>query len=117
MSQKSNESVVRDEFRLVSMLRAARGALGWNQQELADRSGVSLIALARLESGAASPRLSTVSRLKAALTQAGIHLIEGEPAGGFTLQVSAGALAGASRVLGDREGTGGPDKKQRKTDS
>ena len=81
---------------IVSIIRAARGVLGWTQPDLAERSGVSLVALARLESGAASPRLSTVSRLKAAIEEAGIQVIEGQPSGGFTLQVSARAIAMAS---------------------
>ena len=81
---------------IVSIIRAARGVLGWTQPDLAERSGVSLVALARLESSAASPRLSTVSRLKAAIEAAGIQVIEGQPSGGFTLQVSAQAIEMAS---------------------
>lgn len=55
---------------------------------LAKRSGVSLVALARLESNVTSPRMSTVLKIKAAIQEAGIQVIEGQPAGGFTLQVS-----------------------------
>lgn len=91
LKQASSEGML-----IVSIIRAARGVLGWTQPDLAERSGVSLVALARLESGAASPRLSTVSRLKAAIEEAGIQVIEGQPSGGFTLQVSARAIAMAS---------------------
>lgn len=91
LKQSSSEGML-----IVSIIRAARGVLGWTQPDLAERSGVSLVALARLESGAASPRLSTVSRLKAAIEEAGIQVIEGQPSGGFTLQVSARAIAMAS---------------------
>lgn len=91
LKQTSSEGML-----IVSIIRAARGVLGWTQPDLAERSGVSLVALARLESGAASPRLSTVSRLKAAIEEAGIQVIEGQPSGGFTLQVSARAIAMAS---------------------
>ena len=91
LKQASSEGML-----IVSIIRAARGVLGWTQPDLAERSGVSLVALARLESGAASPRLSTVSRLKAAIEEAGIQVIEGQPSGGFTLQVSARAIEMAS---------------------
>ena len=91
LKQASSEGML-----IVSIIRAARGVLGWTQPDLAERSGVSLVALARLESGAASPRLSTVSRLKAAIEATGIQVIEGQPSGGFTLQVSARAIEMAS---------------------
>ena len=51
LKQASSEGML-----IVSIIRAARGVLGWTQPDLAERSGVSLVALARLESGAASPR-------------------------------------------------------------
>ena len=96
MSKDTLKQASAEGMLIVSIIRAARGVLGWTQPDLAERSGVSLVALARLESGAASPRLSTVSRLKAAIEEAGIQVIEGQPSGGFTLQVSARAIAMAS---------------------
>ena len=84
------------EVLIVSMIKAARNALGWTQPMLAKRAGVSLVALARLESNATSPRLSTVSKLKAAIEEAGIQVIEGQPAGGFTLQVGEKAIQTAA---------------------
>ena len=96
MSKNTLKQASSEGMLIVSIIRAARGVLGWTQPDLAERSGVSLVALARLESGAASPRLSTVSRLKAAIEEAGIQVIEGQPSGGCTLQVSARAIAMAS---------------------
>lgn len=84
------------EVVMVSMIRAARNALGWTQPMLAKRAGVSLVALARLESNVTSPRLSTVLKLKAAIEEAGIQVIEGQPAGGFTLQVGEKAIRTAA---------------------
>jgi transcriptional regulator with XRE-family HTH domain len=80
------------EVLVVSMIRAARSALGWTQTMLAKRSGVSLVALARLESGVTSPRLSTVAKIQAAIEAGGVQIIEGQPAGGYTLQVSSSAI-------------------------
>jgi len=88
------------EVLVVSMIRAARSALGWTQPMLAKRSGISLVALARLESNATSPRMSTVLKIKAALEDAGIQIIEGQPAGGFTLQVSDTAIQAAAEIAG-----------------
>lgn len=84
------------EVLVVSMIRAARTALGWTQAMLAKRSGISLVALARLESHVTSPRLSTISKIKAALEEAGIQIIEGQPSGGFTLQVTGTAIQSAA---------------------
>ncbi|WP_420798043.1 helix-turn-helix transcriptional regulator [Ectothiorhodospira variabilis] len=46
-------------MRIISSIKSARAALGWTQPELAQRAGISKVALARLEAGLASPRLST----------------------------------------------------------
>jgi len=111
VSKDTLNNPAQEEMLIVSMIRAARGVLGWSQPTLAKRSGVSLIALARLESNAVSPRLSTVSRLKAAIEEAGIQVIEGQPSGGFTLQVGARAIGhaaeNASRNQVGREEDGG----------
>ncbi|VVO30176.1 helix-turn-helix domain-containing protein [Pseudomonas fluorescens] len=100
MTESTFKMSLRQEVLVVSMIRAARSALGWTQPMLAKRSGVSLVALARLESNATSPRLSTVSKIKAAFEEAGIQVIEGQPAGGFTLQVSSSALQMAAENAG-----------------
>jgi transcriptional regulator with XRE-family HTH domain len=63
---------------------------------LAKRAGVSLVALARLESNVPSPRLTTVLKIKAAIEEAGIHVVEGQPSGGFTLHVSGKAVQTAA---------------------
>ncbi|WP_278361560.1 helix-turn-helix domain-containing protein [Stutzerimonas kunmingensis] len=110
MSKDTLKNIGPEEMLIVSMVRAARAVLGWSQPTLAERSGVSLVALARLESNAVSPRLSTVSRLKAAIADAGIQVIEGQPSGGFTLQVSGRAVEmaaeSASRTSGGKDEVG-----------
>ena len=85
------------EIRTISSIKAARIALGWSQPDLAARSGVSLVAIARLEAGMVSPRLSTLSKLKEALTAAGVRIVDNEPPGGYTLSVNAQAIAESVR--------------------
>lgn len=59
-------------------VRAARAFLGWSQQTLADKAGVSLKAVQRFERGEVDPRDQTLERLAAALFKAGIDLLPAE---------------------------------------
>ena len=93
------------ETRIISITKASRAALGWSQPELAEHSGVSLVAIARLEAGMASPRLSTVSKLKEAFNRAGVRVIDDQPEGGYTMIVAEGAITtSASQLEKRREG-------------
>lgn len=90
------------EARIISSIRAARTALGWSQPDLAQHSGVSIVAIARIESAAASPRLSTISKIKDALSKSGIRILDDQPEGGYTITVSQQAVAGFERDLQTR---------------
>lgn len=57
------------------VLRAARALMGWTQQELADKSGVPLRTIARLELGEGSPQRRTVAAIRSALEAAGVEFI------------------------------------------
>ena len=63
-------------------IRAARGLLGWSQSQLANRAGMSLPTVKRLETGT-GPKVSDEARarIREALEAAGIRLI-GENGGG-----------------------------------
>ncbi len=74
-------------FRIITSLKTARTALNWTQQVLAEKCGVSQVTIARMETGAMSPRLSTVSKIKTALHEAGVRIIDESPEGGFSLIV------------------------------
>jgi len=63
---------ISDTLILSAAIRAARGALGWSQQDLADKAEVSLPTVARLEAALSSPKLETVSRMIGALEKAGV---------------------------------------------
>ena len=78
--------------KVISALKAGRTALSWSQDELAKRSGIALITIARMEAGRVSPRLSTVGRLKQTLEEEGVRIIDDSPQGGFTLLVEGRAL-------------------------
>jgi predicted transcriptional regulator len=76
------------DLRLLSAaIRAARGALSWSQQDLADKAGVSLPTVARLEAGLSSPKLETVSNMIGALEKAGVEF-DWQVNNGFGIKVT-----------------------------
>ena len=50
----------------VPQIKAARALLDWTQRDLAEVSGVSLAAIAQIESGAGNPRATTMQILRQA---------------------------------------------------
>lgn len=59
---------------IAEQLRGARGVLDWNQQDLADKSGVSKSAIVNIEKEKAEPEASTFRKLKNALEREGIFI-------------------------------------------
>lgn len=60
----------------IRQIRAARALLGWEQRELADRAGISLTSLSRIErSPAHDARMSTMEKIRATLMAAGIAFV------------------------------------------
>lgn len=88
-------------LRIITALKTARTALVWTQHTLASKSGVSAVTIARMESGMMSPRLSTLSKLKAALAEAGVRIVDESPEGGFSLFVDGKVFKTAT--LGESE--------------
>ena len=85
-------------------IRAARALLGWSQQELADRSIVSLNAVTRLERSEVDPRMSTVTALERALRKAGVEfLAEGANWGEGVRLAKPSAPSPASRTRRKRQ--------------
>ena len=62
--------------------RAARGLVGWSQQELAKNAGVGTVAIHQLESGASQPRRATLDVVRRALEAAGVEFIDENGGGG-----------------------------------
>ncbi|MBO6768973.1 MAG: helix-turn-helix transcriptional regulator [Erythrobacter sp.] len=58
-------------------IKAARGALGWSVQDLADRTGVGTATISRYELAAKVPRSrkDNLQRIRAAFETAGIEFI------------------------------------------
>jgi predicted transcriptional regulator len=56
--------------------RAARGLVGWTQQELAKNAGVGTVAIHQLESGTSQPRRATLDVVRRALEEAGVEFID-----------------------------------------
>jgi predicted transcriptional regulator len=56
--------------------RAARGLLGWSQQELARQAGVGIVTVHQLEVERSQPRRATVDVIRRAFEAAGVIFIE-----------------------------------------
>lgn len=80
-------------------VRAARALLGWKQSELAKRVGLAQPTVARIEKGTMIPRLSTVTRIRAAFKECGLEVIDNLPQGGFTLHVSRLTITTAFNLM------------------
>ena len=80
---------------LSAQIRGARGLLGWSQSDLAQRAGVSLPTLNRIERGAIAPRYTTVERLMSAFSIVGVSL-HGDPHdGGVIIRFDPSVAQGA----------------------
>ncbi|MBI4030050.1 MAG: helix-turn-helix transcriptional regulator [Proteobacteria bacterium] len=60
----------------IEQIRAARALLGWSQQDLADRAGLSQTGIARIENGAHKPNSQTLSKIIHALGKEGVTFTE-----------------------------------------
>ena len=62
--------------RMAKRLKALRAERGWSQADLADRSGVSRIHIARIETGQREPTLGVIEKLAKALKVRAAELID-----------------------------------------
>lgn len=65
--------------------RAGRALLGWAMRDLAERAGVSLGAVNRLEGGETASRGATAARIVAAFNAEGVELVADEERTGALL--------------------------------
>jgi transcriptional regulator with XRE-family HTH domain len=56
--------------------RAARGLLGWSQQELARQARVGIVTVHQLETGISQPRRATLEVIRRAFESAGVEFID-----------------------------------------
>jgi transcriptional regulator with XRE-family HTH domain len=66
--------------------RAARGLIGWSQQELASKAQVGVVTVHQFEAGTSKPRHSTLDVIQRALELAGVDFID-ENGGGPGLRL------------------------------
>jgi transcriptional regulator with XRE-family HTH domain len=77
-------------------LKAARALAGWEQTDLAEKSGVAISTIRRMESfdGEVGSRTSTLSLVKRALERAGIEFLNDDRPGVRMRAVSAPMVRG-----------------------
>ena len=56
--------------------RAARGLVGWSQQQLANKAGIGTVAVHQLENGTRQPRRATLDVVRRAFEAAGVEFID-----------------------------------------
>ncbi len=56
--------------------RAARGLLGWSQQQLAHQAQVGVVTVHQLEAGLSQPRRATLDVIRRAFETAGVEFID-----------------------------------------
>ncbi|TPL01367.1 helix-turn-helix transcriptional regulator [Mesorhizobium sp. B2-4-14] len=59
----------------VGQLRAARGLIGWSQQDLAEKADVGRATVADFEAGKRVPYATTLARIEETLIAAGVEFI------------------------------------------
>ena len=83
--------------------RAARGLIGWSQDQLVDASGVTRATIANFELGKRAPYERTLDELRRALESAGVEFIA-ENGGGAGVRLRKPPGAGVnSRPVGSGE--------------
>lgn len=68
-------------------LRAARGLIGWTQENLAEKSGVSRSTIADFEAGTRAPYDRTLDLIRRALVDAGVDFIAANDSGGLGVRL------------------------------
>lgn len=61
----------------IEQIKAARALLGWTQEELANRAGLSKPAVNTLERRIANPKVETMSAIQKAMEEAGVAFTDG----------------------------------------
>ena len=70
-----------DAHILGAAIRSGRSALNWSQQLLAEKSGISMPTIARIETGVNNPKLETITRLISAIEDGGVEYTWTHPQG------------------------------------
>ena len=76
--------------------RAARGLLKWKQKDLAERSGITALAIRNFELGKTTPHNATFKVLKETFEEAGVAFIDRDEGVGVMLRTGSERAADAS---------------------
>src|SRR5690554_6676658 len=60
-----------------AQIRGARGILGWSQQDLAQRTGISATSIGAIENNQTTPRESTIATIRKTFEDGGIEFLAG----------------------------------------
>ena len=71
-------------------LRAARKLVGWSQRVLAQKAGLALSAIRRLECGDVDPRSSALNSIEKAFARAGVKFIPADGRQGEGVRIKRG---------------------------
>lgn len=95
----SSQEIV-ENAKIAVAIRAARAAIGWNQQEFADKMGVAKSTIARIETLEMGAKADFLIRAIQLFRQAGVEV---DLAGDATIQLDVGqvAILGAIAALED----------------
>src|SRR5690606_7691572 len=70
-----------------AQIRGARGILGWSQQDLAQRTGISATSIGAIENNQTTPRESTLATIRKTFEAGGIEFLAGDGLRKKTIQV------------------------------
>lgn len=90
-----------ENLKIAIALRAGRTAIGWNQQEFADRLGVAKSTIARIETMESAPSAAVLMRAMQLLREGGVAV--DLMSGGLSFQVAPAAIEEAARRLKDEQ--------------
>lgn len=89
-----------ENIKVAVTLRAARAAIGWNQQELADKLGVAKSTVARIETLESEASARVYLRALELFEEGGVTVTR-QSGGEVTVHVASAALEEAARRLAD----------------
>lgn len=72
----------RDVMLTPAQLKAARALIGWTREDLAEKSGIPAVTIRGFESLGADSKMSTILRMRRALSAAGVVFIDEDESGG-----------------------------------
>lgn len=80
-------------------VKAARALLDWDQQTLADKSGLSIATIGRMEQGVGEPEHSSVIKLISAFSAAGLQVFFEDNHGGVGVRFKVDLRARLQKFL------------------